>query len=117
MSNIRERTGECNSSRRNRAFRRAGNVNPMDYISNLADAMLVLALGIMAALVLHWKVDLQAVQEDSTYAAPTTVELDADDIRDQELLPNEAQSVGQVYYDKENNTYYITYDENSSEEN
>ena len=36
-------------------------VNPMDGLGNLADAMLVLAVGIMLALVLNWKLDLTAV--------------------------------------------------------
>ena len=33
-------------------------VNPMDSISNLADAMLVLAVGIMLALIINWNVDI-----------------------------------------------------------
>ena len=37
------------------------NVNPMDGVSNMSDAMLVLAVGIMLALVINWKVDLQVV--------------------------------------------------------
>ena len=29
-------------------------VNPMNYLSNLSDVMLILAVGIMLALVVHW---------------------------------------------------------------
>ena len=116
MSNIRERTGEGTGSRPGSAFRSSGGVNPMDYISNLADAMLVLALGIMTALVLHWNVDLQAQQnENTTSGTAPTVELNAQDISDQELLPDAARSIGRVYYDDESGTYYITYDEDSPE--
>lgn len=32
--------------------------DPMHYVANMADAMLVLACGLMAALILFWKVDL-----------------------------------------------------------
>ena len=35
-------------------------VNPMDSISNLADAMLVLAVGIMLALIINWNVDISS---------------------------------------------------------
>ena len=34
--------------------------NPMDSISNLADAMLVLAVGIMLALIINWNVDISS---------------------------------------------------------
>ena len=35
-------------------------VNPMDSIGNLADAMLVLAVGIMLALIINWNVDISS---------------------------------------------------------
>ena len=37
------------------------NVNPMDGVSNMSDAMLVLAVGIMLALVINWKIDIRDV--------------------------------------------------------
>ena len=33
--------------------------NPMDGVSNMSDAMLVLAVGIMLALVINWKIKLK----------------------------------------------------------
>lgn len=39
--------------------------NPMDNVSNLSDAMLVLAVGIMLALVINWNVDLKIVNDNS----------------------------------------------------
>ena len=33
-------------------------VDPMNYVSNLSDAMLVLAVGMMLALIVHWNVDI-----------------------------------------------------------
>ena len=35
--------------------------SPMDNISNMSDAMLVLAVGIMLALVINWKIDIKEV--------------------------------------------------------
>lgn len=37
-------------------------VNPMDGLQNLADAMLVLAVGVMLALVIHWNIDIDSQQ-------------------------------------------------------
>lgn len=34
---------------------------PMDGVSNMSDAMLVLAVGIMLALVINWKIDIKEV--------------------------------------------------------
>ena len=39
--------------------------NPMDGVSNMSDAMLVLAVGIMPALVINWNVDLHVVYNGS----------------------------------------------------
>ena len=33
-------------------------VDPMNYVSNLSDAMLVLAVGMVLALIVHWNVDI-----------------------------------------------------------
>ena len=56
-------------------------VNPMNYISNLSDAMLILAVGIMLALIVHWNVDISTsggTMSDSgtTYAADGSVLVD-----------------------------------------
>lgn len=37
------------------------NGTPMDGVSNMSDAMLVLAVGIMLALVINWKIDIKEV--------------------------------------------------------
>ena len=41
-------------------------LSPMDNISNMSDAMLVLAVGIMLALVINWKIDINVTGEKST---------------------------------------------------
>ena len=41
-------------------------LSPMDNISNMSDAMLVLAVGIMLALVINWKIDINVNAENNT---------------------------------------------------
>ena len=83
-------------------------VNPMDGLGNLADAMLVLAVGIMLALVLNWKLDLTAVSAEPE-ATDEPIAISEDDMRstDADALDAEAlQRVGTLYYDEETGTYY-----------
>ena len=101
-------------SRRKRSRRRDGeDINPMDYISNLSDVMLILAVGIMLSLVIHWEVDLDTKQETDT---PSSVEREVkttftdDDLEDSTTVPEDLQKLGAVYYDAETGTYYITED-------
>ena len=52
-------------------------VNPMDSVSNLADAMLVLAVGIMLALIINWNVDISGAKtaQDASDAWDGTVDI------------------------------------------
>jgi hypothetical protein len=66
---------------RNARFRGRGqigeDVNPSAYIVNLADCMLVLACGVIVALVSYWSIDLSAVTElkktEMTEVDPTSL--------------------------------------------
>ena len=82
-------------------------VNPMDGLGNLADAMLVLAVGIMLALVLNWKLDLTAVTAEPE-ATEAPIEISEDDMQStsQELDAEALQRVGALYYDEATGTYY-----------
>ena len=82
-------------------------VNPMDGLGNLADAMLVLAVGIMLALVLNWKLDLTAVTAEPE-ATEAPIEISEDDMQStsEELDANALQKVGALYYDEATGTYY-----------
>ena len=79
-------------------------VNPMDSISNLADAMLVLAVGIMLALIINWNVDISA-------AGQTAISFEQDDLTESQssagTIEGDLTEMGKVYYDKETGTYYI----------
>lgn len=53
----RRKTGKfLGSTRQNQE-----DINPMDGVANLADVMLVLACGIMLALITYWNVDVSGV--------------------------------------------------------
>ena len=82
-------------------------VNPMDGLGNLADAMLVLAVGIMLALVLNWKLDLTAVTAEPE-ATEAPIEISEDDMHStsEELDADALQKVGALYYDETTGTYY-----------
>lgn len=101
-------------------------VNPMNYIANLSDAMLILAVGIMLALIVHWNVDISTsggTMSDSgtTYAADGSVLVDKDNaaaMTQEELdkmqhdtsVGQDSQGMekaGELYYDAATGTYYI----------
>ncbi len=89
------------------SLRSGEDVNPMNYISNLSDAMLVLAMGIMVALVLHWNVDLESKKEEARQQQEQVVSFQDDELESQEKVPENATQAGQVYYDSATDTYYI----------
>ena len=104
-------------------------VNPMNYLSNLSDAMLVLAVGIMLALIVHWNVDISTsggTMSDSgqSYAADgeggnsaidrdSTVNFSQDELdnmQSQDKLDSSdtgMEKLGEVYYDAATGQYYI----------
>ena len=55
-------------------FDNDANISPMDYISNMSDAMLVLAVGIMLALIINWKIDINVNSDSTTVSSSTNVE-------------------------------------------
>ena len=88
-------------------------VNPMDGLGNLADAMLVLAVGIMLALILNWKVDITAFGVEAPETEEQTgqnqqIALDENDLTDTQTPLDEAdmRQVGELYYDEATGTYY-----------
>ena len=80
-------------------------VNPMDSISNLADAMLVLAVGIMLALIINWNVDISSAGQTADTPADPAISFVQDDLT--ESQSSAGTEMGKVYYDKETGTYYI----------
>ena len=84
-------------------------VNPMDGLGNLADAMLVLAVGIMLALIINWKVDITAVSQTMPEPEPEQIPISQEDMQDApaDILNEETlRRIGALYYDEETGTYY-----------
>lgn len=95
-------------------------VNPMDGLSNLSDAMLVLAVGIMLALVTAWNVDISLTDPGEAADANVTAveevqELEEADLQDPDEAENDATipgdgsgltEYGKVYVDQDGN-YYV----------
>ena len=84
-------------------------VDPMSSIGNLADAMLVLAVGIMLALILNWNVDISTPQVQKPV---DPIPFEEDDLTpapdDSQVLDGgDLQEMGTVYYDAATGTYYI----------
>ncbi len=86
-------------------------VNPMDSVSNLADAMLVLAVGIMLALIINWNVDISAGKTEQAASADPAISFEQDDLTesqdDAKTIEGDLTEMGKVYYDQETGTYYI----------
>ena len=98
--------------RRLRRQREEAEVNPLDGVANLSAAMLILAVGIMLALILNWNVDISAVRGETadTEEALTFTE---EDMSQSEALEGEGEleKLGAVYYDPATGTYYIIEEE------
>ena len=86
-------------------------VNPMDSVSNLADAMLVLAVGIMLALIINWNVDISARKTEQAASADPAISFEQDDLTesqdDAKTIEGDLTEMGKVYYDQQTGTYYI----------
>ena len=76
-------------------------VNPNGYLTNLADCMLVMTVGLLVALVTRYGVDLQKVDEPIT---GTEVVMDADE---DGVIDDEFEESGKVYRDSETGKYYV----------
>ena len=86
-------------------------LNPMNYISNLSDVMLILAVGIMLALILHWNVEIKTAEQAEDTKAKESVSFSDDDLQGTEQMPDDAQKMGNVYYDAATGKYYYQINE------
>ncbi|MDO5563959.1 MAG: DUF2149 domain-containing protein [Eubacteriales bacterium] len=92
-------------------------INPMDGLSNLSDAMLVLAVGIMLALVVNWKIDIQSSKGSSTMTEVSQSEMqeiEFDMLKDSDTNAKDAQNSyeksGTVYTDSKTGKTYVIMD-------
>lgn len=85
-------------------------VNPNEFIVNIADCMLVLLLGMVVALISYYNIDLSKVVEDPDEIIG--VEVNMDENKDG-VIDEGYQRRGEVYYDAESGSYYYVKDESA----
>ena len=85
-------------------------INPMDGIANLVDAMLVLAVGIMLALIMNWNVDIgtsdKLIQKDNAQELEQVNDLSEDQTEDV-TSDDGLQEMGKVYKDPKTGKLYM----------
>jgi hypothetical protein len=64
-------------------------VNPMDGVANLADVMLVLAVGFVLALIINWNVDVSAATKTDVKEPPALTEIESSANGDETTLDDE----------------------------
>ena len=107
-------------NRRNRILNSEDTGNPMDGVSNMSDAMLVLAVGIMLALVINWKIDIKEAykgQEKKEVVEDSKLqEFDSDEARQNsaisfEDIESKYVKSGTVYTDTYTGKTYVVINE------
>lgn len=95
----------------------SGNVNPMDGLSNMSDAMLVLAVGIMLALVINWRIDISkntSTEIMTEVSEEKLKEIEYEMMKDSNISANEMeqkyQKSGTVYTDQNTGKTYVIMD-------
>ncbi len=105
---------------RNRILGSEDTGNPMEGVSNMSDAMLVLAVGIMLALVINWKIDIKEaykgqeqkeVVEDSKLQEFDTNEARQNSAISFEDIESKYVKSGTVYTDTYTGKTYVVIDE------
>ncbi len=88
--------------------------NPLEFMANLADAMLILSVGFMLALVANWNIDISVKAQEQTVTVETDQALtfDENDMtkseEDVESVSNgDMEKLGTVYFNSEDGKYYI----------
>ena len=84
-------------------------INPMEGTGNLADAMLVLALGMMIAVIMSWSVDFATPSSSMKELnnAKTMSEKEVQEVNSDDSL----QEKGTVYQDPDTGKFYVRVDE------
>lgn len=118
MSRSRRRIRSRSRGRARRSRYNDGeDVNPMNFVSNLSDVMLILAVGIMLALILHWNLEINTTEnaEGNQSEQESVVSFEDSELEEQETLPEDMERKGEVYYDAASGKYYIVEDSNTDD--
>ena len=79
-------------------------VNPNEYMVNIADCMLVLLLGMIVALISYYNVDLTKPPEPEDEIIGIKVNMDENQ---DGVVDSGYERRGEVYYDEANGSYYF----------
>lgn len=82
-------------------------VNPMEGLGNLADAMLILAVGIMLALIMHWNVDITTTELNQKQEISDVEQSTSDKV----VAGDGMEEMGMVYKDPKTGKMYMVVDE------
>lgn len=84
-------------------------INPMATVANLVDAMLVLAVGIMLALIVSWNLNIaeNGQVNDNARKEDALSDFTEEDIQNSDTKSENLEKQGNVYYDPETDKYYI----------
>lgn len=85
-------------------------VNPMATVANLVDAMLVLAVGIMLALIVSWNLNISenGRVNDNARKEDALSDFTEEEVESVEDTPSEnLEKQGTVYYDPDTDKYYV----------
>jgi len=92
-------------------------VNPLDGLANLSDVMLILAVGIMMALVIHWNVDIGAMAHlpDETVYVDSAIILEGSSLEEVhsseiQIDQGEMDRLGTIFFDEATGRFYIIVD-------
>ena len=90
-------------------FSRREEADPMAAVANLVDAMLVLAVGIMLALIVSWNLNIAENGQVSDRASreDAITDFTEEDITNTETPEENLEKQGTVYYDPDTDKYYI----------
>lgn len=89
---------------------RREDVDPMATVANLVDAMLVLAVGIMLALIVSWNLNIaeNGLVNDNARKEDAISDFTEEEVTNSSDTPSEnLEKQGTVYYDPETDKYYV----------
>ena len=90
-------------------------VNPMSFLSNLSDVMLIFAVGVILALAAYWQLDISPASAREEADTPlsdarTFTSEEREQMRSDATEGTSSEGMrktGEVYYDPDTETYYI----------
>lgn len=96
--------------RNENSFSARQDIDPMATVANLVDAMLVLAVGIMLALIVSWNLNIteNGLVNDNASKKDAVSDFTEEEVTSTTETPSEnLEKQGTVYYDPETDKYYV----------